>query len=151
MIKIEQIRELENKVHAAVSRIRSLTAENERLKQNLQSYEERIDDLQKQVASFKDDQDEIEAGIVAALEHLDALEDGVGGAATRPNAVTDRSATRSRKQDTQTAPDSAETPPPIGEPKDNAAPQANANVHRADPPVDESMDDDEEEPELDIF
>ena len=75
MISLEQIRSLEERVHTAVTRIRTLAAENATLKQRLQSQEERIAELETLVAAFKRDQDEIEAGIMAALRHLDDLED----------------------------------------------------------------------------
>ena len=77
MISLEQIRNLEERVHTAVTRIRTLAAENATLKQRLQSQEERIAEFETLVAAFKRDQDEIEAGIMAALRHLDELEDTV--------------------------------------------------------------------------
>jgi len=59
MISLEQIKQLETRVHSAVARIRSLTAENTTLKESLSNYEGRIDELEKLVTAFKSDQQEI--------------------------------------------------------------------------------------------
>ena len=77
MISLEQIKQLETRVHSAVARIRSLSAANTTLKESLSSYEGRIDELEKLVSAFKSEQQEIEAGIIAALSQLDGLEDAV--------------------------------------------------------------------------
>jgi hypothetical protein len=77
MISLEQIRSLEERVHTAVTRMRTLAAENATLKQRLQNQEERVAEFETLVAAFRRDQEEIEAGIMAALRHLDTLEDTV--------------------------------------------------------------------------
>ena len=78
MISVEQIRNLESKVHSAVDRIRALGAENQRLTERLGEYEVRMGELQRMIDAFKVDQAEIESGIIAALRQLDQLEDSVG-------------------------------------------------------------------------
>jgi len=141
MIRIEQIRELENKVHAAVSRIHALSNENDRLKESLQGYEARINDLQEQVAAFKNDQDEIEAGIVAALEHLDALEDGVGETAPPDDVVT------ADGSENEAGPEMASEQGPT---KPDKRSQVASDTTAVEEP-ETYLGDEEEDPELDIF
>lgn len=77
MITLDQIRTLEKKVHAAVSRIANLKHENSVLKEKLESYEQRITELEARISDFKQEQSEIEQGILSALDQLDQLEDDV--------------------------------------------------------------------------
>ncbi len=118
MISLDQIRILERKVEAAVSRIRSLTQENLTLKASLESYESRIQELESMVSSFKSEQDEIEAGIVSALRQLDDLEHTVGekadseltdGPATEP-AEPEAESSESTTNETPAASHEAITP-----------------------------------------
>lgn len=90
MITLEQIRRLEQRVQAAVSRIATLKDENALLREKLESYEGRILELENSIAAFKRDQGEIEEGIVSALHHLDQLEDDVleeSGASASPDEM----------------------------------------------------------------
>ena len=143
MISLEQVKQLETRVHSAVARIRSLTAENTTLKENLSSYERRIDELEKLVSAFKSEQQEIEAGIIAALSQLDGLED----------AVAETDADLPQEQPPEELPEQDETPadppdaPPVDEPApvDDQTPQNTIAEDEADTEMDE------EEPELDIF
>ncbi len=143
MISLEQVKQLETRVHSAVARIRSLTAENTTLKENLSSYERRIDELEKLVSAFKSEQQEIEAGIIAALSQLDGLED----------AVAETNADLPQEQPPEELPEQDETPadppdaPPVDEPApvDDPTPQNTTAEDEADTEMDE------EEPELDIF
>lgn len=128
MVSLEQIRKLEQKVHAAVTRISVLTEENETLRTQVSEYERRLGELQQLVDAFKHDQDEIEAGIVSVLKHLDQLEDRVGDPDETPASQE------------QTAPQTAPNVPP-----------ADATPAPADLPEHDEPDEDEEEPELDIF
>ena len=143
MISLEQVKQLESRVHSAVARIRSLTAENTTLKESLSSYERRIDELEKLVSAFKSEQQEIEAGIIAALSQLDGLED----------AVAETNADLPQEQQPEELPEQDETPadppdaPPVDEPApvDDPTPQNTTAEDEADTEMDE------EEPELDIF
>lgn len=74
MLSLDQVHLLENHVEKAVSKITSLTAENERLRSQLSTLQERVRELEGFVTGFKDDQGKIEAGILNALEQLGALE-----------------------------------------------------------------------------
>ena len=134
MISLQQIKQLETRVHSAVARIQSLTAENTTLQENLSSYERRIDELEKLVSAFKSDQQEIEAGIIAALSQLDGLEDAVADPATAAPQPVDMA------EDTLTedsrAEDTADT--------ESGAPESPA-------PNNEVVESEEDEPELDIF
>jgi DNA repair ATPase RecN len=75
MITVEQIKNLDNKVQAAVNRISTLKGENASLKGKLDEYQKRIGELEVMIERFKKDQQEIEDGILRALEQLDHLED----------------------------------------------------------------------------
>ncbi|MBU8913268.1 MAG: cell division protein ZapB [Spirochaetales bacterium] len=161
MISLEQVKQLETRVHSAVARIRSLTTENTTLKENLSSYELRIDELEKLVSAFKSEQQEIEAGIIAALSQLDGLED----------TVADTGADLPQEQPPEQPAEQSETPadPPAAPPeiedapenRDDAEPEAPAEdesapgdeLMAADASSDDSTDTqpDVEEPELDIF
>jgi len=138
MISLEQIRKLEEKVQAAVTRISVLNKENETLRTQVAEYERRLGDLQGLVDAFKQDQDEIEAGIVSVLKHLDQLEDRVGD------------------------PEEPQTPPPRQLPDERTSThEDNPAVPEAEPEpeeapveiseIDDADDESEEEPELDIF
>ena len=160
MISLEQVKQLETRVHSAVARIRSLTAENTTLKENLSSYERRIDELEKMVTAFKSEQQEIEAGIVAALSQLDGLEDAVA------ETAADLPQERPQEQPPEQPPEQNETPtdPPAAplelmdapESRDDTkpnAPTADEPAPGDDPMLEDTAnaEPDEEEPELDIF
>ena len=169
MISLEQIKQLETRVHSAVARIRSLTAENTTLKESLSDYETRIDELEKLISGFKSEQHEIEAGIVAALAQLDGLEDAVAesSADDLPATTSDQpepaqesesieapeSSGDSDAPETDDASVSAESPESLAtdgdETEDDAAPAPEESVS---PPISiELVESDDEEPELDIF
>lgn len=163
MISLDQIRQLEAKVHAAVATIQTLRTENHTLKGKLESYERRIEDLQHMVDAFKSDQAEIERGIVSALERLDALEDAVSESALPdttgavPTPPEDP-APSTGEMPSAAAPTAAETdrdaggePTALGE---SSAPRDGAPEPLPEADGDEDTDEDlpaEDEPELDIF
>lgn len=166
MISLEQIKKLENRVHGAVGRIRSLTAENETLKDRLSTYEKRVADLEGLVSAFKSEQQEIEAGIIAALEQLDGLEDAVSEASSpshpagAPGETGDPSATGTADRG-QAATRRAEDPianrkpvdPPIESEADPDEPPAGSSQALSEPvpSADDPTPGAEDEPELDIF
>ena len=143
MISLEQIKQLETRVHSAVARIRSLTAENTTLKESLSSYEGRIDELEKMVSAFKSDQQEIEAGIIAALSQLDGLEDVVADPAADAS-VADPENRDEPQSGTSTEDTMAE---------DTARDTVDSESDAPEPtsPDGEPAESEEEEPELDIF
>ena len=75
MLTLDQIRLLERKVNAAVTRIAALREENSLLEGKLGKALDKIDELEARIDRFKDDQAEIEQGILSALGQLDKLED----------------------------------------------------------------------------
>lgn len=77
MLSLDQVRLLENRVEKAVGKISSLTAENENLRAQLGTLQQRVRELEGFVNGFKDDQGKIEAGILNALEQLGALESAI--------------------------------------------------------------------------
>ena len=77
MLSLDQVRLLENRVEKAVSKISSLTSENEHLRSQLATLQQRVHELEGFVSGFKDDQGKIEAGILNALEQLGALENAI--------------------------------------------------------------------------
>ncbi|TVR68954.1 MAG: cell division protein ZapB [Spirochaetaceae bacterium] len=78
MIRIEQVRLLEERVQKVIARITELKAENSALHNQLENYQERISDLERRIEGFASNQEEIEAGILSALQRLDEVEDAVG-------------------------------------------------------------------------
>ncbi len=77
MLSLDQVRLLENRVEKAVTKIQSLTTENNHLRGQLSSLQSRVAELEGLVRSFKDDQGRIEEGILSALDRLSAFEDSV--------------------------------------------------------------------------
>ena len=75
MIKLEQIRELNDKVQSTLEVIRVLREENDLLRSKLEENETRVQELEVLVSTFRTDQDEIEQGIKGILLQLDRLED----------------------------------------------------------------------------
>lgn len=91
MISLEQIRLLQDKVKAAVTRIDELKNENDNLKRNLETHLGRIEELEDLINDFKNAQTEIEQGIVSALNQLDQIEDDVvkDSVKTEPQSTTE--------------------------------------------------------------
>ena len=163
MISLEQIKELESRVHTAVARIQSLAAENATLKESLSNYELRIDELENLVTAFKSEQHEIEAGIVSALKQLDGLEDTV--AESTPEPETPGEATSAPEGADSPEPDVEDADPQMRDDaeSDIAASDADSDSEPSEPSRSAAANDgspaqtpefaesDEEEPELDIF
>lgn len=82
MLNLDQIKQLETKVAKAIQLIQSLKEENDSLKLELNTRQQRIDELENIVLVFKNDQAKIEEGIINALNHLSAFEDTVYQAAS---------------------------------------------------------------------
>lgn len=90
MLSLDQVRLLESHVEKAVSKITSLTSENEHLRSQLVMLQQRVMELESFVSGFKDDQGKIEAGILNALEQLGALENAITGETpveSNPNGI----------------------------------------------------------------
>ncbi|NOY10171.1 MAG: cell division protein ZapB [Spirochaetes bacterium] len=77
MIRIDQIKILEDRVNRAIELIKTLREENRTLRAGLDSAQSKIDELEGLVDTFKSEQSEIEEGILRALENLDKIEDEV--------------------------------------------------------------------------
>lgn len=77
MIRLEQIRLLEERVNNVVARLREMKNENRRLRDELAQAYEKVTRLEKNVDEYVNSQSEIEAGILSALERLDSIEDDV--------------------------------------------------------------------------
>lgn len=90
MLSLDQVHLLENHVEKAVGKITSLTAENERLRSQLSTLQERVHELEGFVTGFKDDQGKIEAGILNALEQLGALENTITSEAVQEEAPVEK-------------------------------------------------------------
>lgn len=129
MIRLEQIRTLEERVKKAVALIDELREENRSLKDQLDSYQNRINELEVLIEDFKRDQGEIEQGIISAINQLDSL----GGAPEQAEPTTEGTeSVRTRPQPGQ-PPVSPEEPVPA-----------------ADSPTD-AQDEEDQTSELDIF
>jgi predicted nuclease with TOPRIM domain len=77
MITLEQVRLLETKVTKTIEYVKKVTEENSRLKEKLDSCQNRVDELELLVQGFKEDQNRIEDGILAALDRLNQFEDAI--------------------------------------------------------------------------
>ncbi len=77
MITLEQIKQLELKVHKAVELILSLKNENSLLNKKLEEYQKRIDELEVLISGFREDQTDIESGILDIITQLNRLEDDI--------------------------------------------------------------------------
>lgn len=77
MVSLEQIKLLESKVSKTIDYVKTVTDENRQLKENLDSYQNRIDELEALVLQFKQDQSRIEDGILSALDRLNQFEDAL--------------------------------------------------------------------------
>jgi FtsZ-binding cell division protein ZapB len=75
MVTLEQIRQLDARVHRAVEVIAKLREENNTLKSRLSEYQGRIEELEVLISNFKEDQSEIEHGITKALSQLASIDD----------------------------------------------------------------------------
>lgn len=152
MVRIEQVRLLEDRVQKVIARITELKAENTTLRTQLEGYQDRISDLEKRIEGFASSQDEIEAGILSALQRLDEVEDAIG-----ESDLEDRNV--------EVLPDDVPREEPIPDDETDAAGEDldgealdGEDTDREDAPEEDSLEDDapEEEsgrpgPELDIF
>ncbi len=77
MLNLEQVRLLEERVQRVISRTGELQRENRELREKLEIYQERIHDLEAHVEQFTSSQAEIERGVLNALQRLDEVEDAV--------------------------------------------------------------------------
>jgi len=91
MITLEQVRLLESKVVKTLDYVKTVSAENNQLREKLDAYRNRIDELETIVLAFKEDQGRIEAGIISALDRLNQFEDAIeqGLAATPASEKVD--------------------------------------------------------------
>ena len=127
MITLDQIRKLDDKVQAAVRRIRELITENGALEKRLGQYERRIEELEVLIKTFKEDQAEIEKGIVNALSQLDHLEDDLSekivpaatGTVDEQNESPAKIDDTVREQDPETSPDLGSDPEYEDEPEES--------------------------------
>ncbi len=126
MVTLEQIRQLDARVHRAVEVIGKLREENNTLKNRLSEYQGRIEELEVLISNFKEDQSEIEHGITSALSQLATIDE-------------------SGKQETHPREDRGEHGPQ----KQPAAPKAEENEEPSRDADDESGED--QDAELDIF
>lgn len=81
MVTLDQIRQLDARVHRAVEMIGKLREENSTLKNRLSEYQGRIEELEVLISNFKEDQSEIEHGITSALSQLASIDDSAKEAA----------------------------------------------------------------------
>ena len=140
MISLEQVKQLESKVTRTIDFFKKVSEENSRLKEKLDSYQNRIGELEVLIERFKEDQSRIEEGILSALNRLNQFEDAL-------------------ENTLQGGEDKAKAPAPAAAPA--SAPAATGNkADKTEPRVDvdvaeHAADDDSEEAsgdgELDIF
>lgn len=74
MLSLEQIKRLENRVYKAVELLKAMKEENNILKSELKSANERVEELEQIISDYRNNQLEIEQGIVKAIQQLDDLD-----------------------------------------------------------------------------
>lgn len=73
----DQVKLLESKVVNAIDFVKLLTEENDQLKEQVDTYQKRIDELEALIQSFREEQSRIEDGILSALNRLNQFEDTI--------------------------------------------------------------------------
>jgi hypothetical protein len=76
-VSLEQVKLLETRIDRAIGYVEKVTAENTALREELDSYQKRIDELEVLVRRFRDDQGRVEDGILAVLDKLNKFEDAL--------------------------------------------------------------------------
>ena len=137
MVTLEQIRQLDARVHRAVEVIARLREENTTLKDRLSEYQGRIEELEVLISNFKEDQSEIEHGITSALSQLAAIDES--GKPAHAAAV--------RNKDEVPKPHA----PVAQEPEHAAKPPAEPEEPVEQPQDEEDEEGEDEDAELDIF
>jgi hypothetical protein len=74
MLSLEQIRRLENRVYKAVELLKAMKEDNNILKSELTSANERVEELEQIISDYRNNQLEIEQGIVKAIQQLDDID-----------------------------------------------------------------------------
>ncbi len=74
MLSLEQIRRLESRVYKAVELLKAMKEDNNILKSELKSANERVEELEQIISDYRNNQLEIEQGIVKAIQQLDDLD-----------------------------------------------------------------------------
>lgn len=77
MISLDQIRVLEQKIEAIVSKIKELTEENLVLHNKNSQLEQENSLLKTKLSAFEQDQEKIEQGIINALDRLNSVENSI--------------------------------------------------------------------------
>ena len=112
MVTLEQIRQLDARVHRAVELIGKLRDENTTLKNRLSEYQGRIEELEVLISNFKEDQSAIEHGITNALSQLASIDES-GKPAPHPK---EQQSEETRHQPSKPAPAEREKGPVETEP-----------------------------------
>jgi chromosome segregation ATPase len=74
MISLEQVRQLDIRVKKAVSAVKTLSAENSALKQQISELEARLDELRREASDRQANEQEIEVGLQGVLDVLDEVD-----------------------------------------------------------------------------
>lgn len=144
MVTLEQIHQLDSRVHRAIELIAKLREENYTLKNKLAEYQDRIEELEVLISNFKEDQSEIERGIASVLSDLDHLDEAPAARAKEPKAEPRPQPERAKEQ--RTVPAAHAHPRPAAT---RPAPPSEPREQPAAPEIPEESD--KPEAELDIF
>jgi FtsZ-binding cell division protein ZapB len=74
---LEQVKLLESKVVKAIAFVKRLTEENDQLKDQLDSYQKRVDELEALIQGFREEQGRVEEGIRSTLNRLNQFESAI--------------------------------------------------------------------------
>ena len=146
MLSLEQIRRLESRVYKAVELLKAMKEDNNILKSELKSANERVEELEQIISDYRNNQLEIEQGIVKAiqqLDDLDSIDDSLSENTEEP--VPSEVISTETSQD-NTSPENAKEPVISATADITAGSNASAN-----PETVEETESAEESQQLDIF
>jgi chromosome segregation ATPase len=86
VISLDQIRQLDIRVKKAVTAVKSLSAENAALKQQINHLEARLDELSREASSRKADEEQLEVSLQNVLDVLDEVDSETAGMEPEPPA-----------------------------------------------------------------
>lgn len=148
MIRLEQIRLLENKINKAVKLIEMLREENSALKNSIDGAQKRMQELEELIGEFKTGQEEIEKAILRAMKNLDRLEDEV---VASPHGSPPEDTPVSSGEPKQGPPDHADSPGPSELRPTTSGSRKREVAREPQEPPSESPTEEGKKQELDIF
>jgi hypothetical protein len=110
VISLEQVRQLDIRVKKAVTAVKSFSAENSALKQQISELEARLDELRREASDRKADEEQLEVSLQGVLDVLDEVTGETSEVEPEPELGADDEVveTEEPEQDIVFAPDNSE-------------------------------------------